>query len=92
MAEMHFEEKCPCGASCNISGYSTYVNQQVSTWRSIHTRHMNAIAKSVAEGTKHPPYYIWPYNSTIGGSGVMNYTTQSSFTSPGGNIAEKKSE
>jgi hypothetical protein len=53
---------------------------------------MNAIAKSVAEGTKHPPYYIWPYNSTIGGSGVMNYTTQSSFTSPGGNIAEKKSE
>ena len=64
MADMNFEEDCPCGASVKFSGYSSEVRIQIQSWRSVHKRHADNIAKAVAENKTHPAYYVWP--STTG--------------------------
>lgn len=48
MADMNFEEHCPCGNTIKVSGYSHHVQPQILTWRSIHNRHANTIAKTLA--------------------------------------------
>lgn len=75
MAEMIFKECCPCGNSVDISSYRSEVQQQIQSWRSLHNKHANMIAKAVAENKAHPPYYFWPYTSAVGSNGVFSYST-----------------
>lgn len=49
MADLNFEEVCPCGNSMKISGYTSEVRAQIQIWRNLHNKHANAIAKAVIE-------------------------------------------
>lgn len=66
MTETSFEESCPCGNSVKISGYASEVRNQILSWRSIHTRHANSIARSLAtiakakENEAYPMFYTNP--------------------------------
>jgi len=71
MADMHFEESCPCGSNIKVSGYESYVKAQVFTWQRTHTRHSHAIAKAVAENKMKPAYYVWPNTELTGVVGAV---------------------
>jgi hypothetical protein len=61
MADMHFEENCPCGNSMKVSGFSSYVSTQIFQWRSIHNRHANNYAKAAVlakEKKDNPPLIV----------------------------------
>lgn len=67
MADIHFEQSCPCGDSIKVSGYTSEVRTQIQTWQNIHTKHANAIAKAIVEA-KSKQYTTWPqqfYTSTL---------------------------
>lgn len=49
MADLNFEEHCPCGATIKIGGWASEVRTQVQTWRGIHNKHANAAAKAKKE-------------------------------------------
>ena len=66
MADIHFEQNCPCGDSIKVSGYTSEVRTQIQTWQNIHTKHANTIAKAITEA-KGRQYTTWPqlYTSTF---------------------------
>jgi hypothetical protein len=65
MAEMHFEETCPCGNTIKVSGYASQVTPQIVTWHKTHDRHSTNIAKAIAEArAKQPTSYSWPWTTT----------------------------
>lgn len=44
-----FDETCPCGGKVFIShSFEKTVEEQITEWRRIHTRHAHAIAKVLA--------------------------------------------
>lgn len=72
MAEIQFEESCPCGNSVKISGYRSEVVAHISSWRSIHNRHANNYAKAavLAKEKEDNPLTIFP--DPMGGSAVYD--------------------
>lgn len=59
MADLTFEEECPCGATIKVTGYvSSGVRDYIATWHHTHNRHANTIAKTVAESKAHPVYLL----------------------------------
>lgn len=98
MADVNFEEVCPCGTSTKISGYTSEVRLQILSWRRIHNSHANAIAKAIAaakEKQAYPQYiYQYPITTTMpytfntgvssGGIGSTKKEEQTRATNPGG--------
>jgi len=65
VTDFRFEQGCPCGDTIKMSGYESHVKPQVSSWRKIHDKHANAIAKAIAEArSKHPTSYSWPWTTS----------------------------
>lgn len=58
MADMHFEETCPCRASIKVSGFESRVTAQVQTWHRTHDKHANAWMKAMVEDLKNPAYLM----------------------------------
>ncbi len=66
MPDVSFEETCPCGNSVKITGYTSEVRLQIRSWRSIHNKHTNAIAKQIIEERRrNPPYVVIPSDPLI---------------------------
>lgn len=76
MAEMNFEEICPCGNSVKVSGYDSIVRPQIQSWRSIHNKHANTIARAIAEKKKNPPHYIWPELPTASSTPIITFEAE----------------
>lgn len=76
MADIHFEEACPCGNTLKTSGYTSEVRAHVQTWHRVHDKHANAIAKAVAEGKAHPAYYVWPQSTDANPGPVVGAVKQ----------------
>lgn len=62
MADINFEERCPCGNQIKLSGstYGGVVSSEIQRWHRIHDKHATAIAKALAENVKWPIYYVPP--------------------------------
>jgi len=77
MAEFNIAETCPCGSNISVSGYTTEARAQIGTWRAVHNKHSNTIAKAIAvqkEKQTHPPFYYWPWTTTTTGADAATFT------------------
>jgi hypothetical protein len=55
MADISFEEECPCGATIKVSGYaSAGVRDHIASWHNLHNKHSNSIAKAIVEAKSQP--------------------------------------
>ncbi len=76
MTDFRFEQSCPCGDSIKMSGYESYVKPQIASWRKIHDKHSNSIAKAKAKAYS-PITYSWPFapSSTLTTADLPNTMT-----------------
>lgn len=66
MTDLRFDERCPCGATISVSGFSHLVKEQIHQWHNTHDKHANSIARAIV-GTKEKRSSTWPTTSTFYG-------------------------
>lgn len=60
MANLSFEEHCPCGAKIKIAGYASEIKLQISSWHTKHARHPLLHLKALIKMLETTAYPLLP--------------------------------